>query len=941
MRGVGSLIVVFHFFAVSSLAQVVTLTPASPTADQSVTVTIDATGTPLAGAAKVYMHAGVVTTNTANPLGSDWRFVKGNYGADDGIGQMTAVVGQANKWSITLSPTLRSYFGVPAGTNVFYLAMVFRNANGTAKGQAADIFKPLAVSAFTSITSPTNSDVFVPSGNALTISGTSSEQASTLEILIDSGSGYTSIASVSNGTSISTSYTPSSSQSLKIKIKAVINAVNVETFSTFNILLIGNTVTQNLPVGVKDGINYSSDPTKATLVLLAPNKSFVFLVGDFNNWTLNDSYLMKKTPDGERYWFELTNLTPGQEYVFQYWVDGVIKIGDPLADKVSDPYNDAEISSSIYPNLPVNTRTENGIATVLQTNQTPYAWAASEANWVAPKKTELVVYELLVRDFLGSHSYSDLTDTLNYLKRLGVNAIELMPIMEFEGNKSWGYNPSYFLAPDKYYGTKNALKKFIEKAHEKGIAVILDMVLNHAFGQNPMVRMYFESGKPKNNPWFNPDATHPFSVGYDFNHESQYTKNFVDTVCSYWLKEYHFDGFRFDLSKGFTQTNNPNDVGAWGNYDQSRINILTRMANKIWTVKSDAYVILEHFAASSEELVLAGNGMLLWGNQTGNFANALKGNASSSLEGTNRLSHVNYMESHDEERLMLALLREGQSGSGYNIRDISTALNRAKMGAAFFYTLPGPKMLWQFGELGYDKSINYCEDGTESGNCRTGNKPLPWGVSSLNYYTNTDRQRLYQVVSAINKLVSSNRAVFSNGNFVFQSSGDVRSIKITHPSMNVAIVGNFSTSFKQENSIFTKTGTWFDYFGNSTIQVASTSAITSLAPGEFHIYTTTQQPATGANLVDFLITATEELETPPMELYPNPIKSGKFNIQLEHDSAKEVSVKIFDLTGKELQVNQISVVDKTATVNVNFFPGAYIVSVTDTRTIKYFKILIQ
>lgn len=918
-------------------SQTVTFTPANAGADQPLTITVDLTGTPLVGSAKVYMHAGVMLTNATS---SDWKNVVGNWGQDNGIGLMTAVSGQANRWSITLTPSARNYFGVPAGTNIFYIAMVFRNATGSSQ-TSPDLFKALAVPAYTSITSPLNSDVFVSSGSSLTISGAASELASSLEILVDSGSGYVSLNSVSNSTSVSASFTPTMAQTITIKVRATINSVNVESFSTFNILLIANTISQALPPGIRDGINYSSDHTKVTLVLVAPNKIFCFVVGDFTNWALNDSYLMKKTPDGKRFWLEITGLIPGKEYVFQYWVDGIIKIGDPLADKVSDPFNDSFIPASVYPNIPVNTRTSNGVATVLQTMQTPYSWAPTEQSWVAPDKKELVVYELLIRDFLGSHSYNDLVDTLDYLKRLGVNAIELMPIMEFEGNLSWGYNPSYFLAPDKYYGTKAALKKFIEKAHQKGIAVILDMVLNHAFGQNPMVQMYFEAGKPKNSPWFNPDATHPFNVGYDFNHESQYTKDFVDTVCSYWLKEYHFDGFRFDLSKGFTQTNNPNDVGAWGNYDQSRINILTRMANKIWTVKPNAYVILEHFAAASEENALASNGMLLWGNLTHDYSNALEGLASASLGSVNRQTHINYMESHDEERLLVGLLKEGLSSPGYNIKDLPIALNRAKMGAAFFYTVPGPKMLWQFGELGYDKSINFCGNGTESTSCRTDNKPLPWGTGSLNYYSNSDRQRLYKTIASINKLVAANRTTFSNGSFVFIANGDVRTIRITHSSMDVVVVGNFSTTFKQTTSVFTKTGTWFDYFGNTTKDVTSTSAIISLAPGEFHIYTTVQQPATSPGLVDFLVTGVEESDFSSISIYPNPAKRGLVNIHLDRLPQGKVVVKTFDVMGRELFMREFDAMSKDIPVETNFPPGYYIFSVEFNKQARFIKVLIE
>jgi glycosidase len=929
----------------NSFSQQLTFTPANPTAEQQVTIVADVTGTPLAGESNIYMHAGVVTTNTSVPNGGDWKFVKGNWGQDDGIGKMSAVSGQPNKWSITLSATLRGYFNVPAGTNIFYIAMVFRNAAGS-KQTSPDIFKSLSVPAYTSITAPNTNDVFVVSGNPINLSGSASELASSLEILVDSGSGYVSLNTLVNASSISTTYTPTSSQTINVKVRATINSTNVESISSFNIILRGGTLIQSLPPNIKDGINYFADPTKATLVLVAPNKSFAYVVGDFNNWVIDNNYLMKRTPDGKRFWFELTGLTAGVEYVFQYWVDGTIKVGDPLADKVSDPYNDSFIPASLYPNLPANTRTNNGIATVLQTNQTPYSWSSTETSWVAPDKKELVIYELLVRDFLASHSYIDLTDTLKYLKRLGVNAIELMPIMEFEGNLSWGYNPSYFLAPDKYYGTKAALKKFIEKAHQNGIAVILDMVLNHAFGQNSMVQMYFDksANKPStDNPWFNPDAKHPFNVGYDFNHESQYTKDFVDTVCGYWLKEYHFDGFRFDLSKGFTQTNNPSDIGAWGNYDQSRISILTRMANKIWSVKPNAYVILEHFAASSEEAVLAANGMLLWGNLTGNYSSALKGNTSSGLELANRNSHVNYMESHDEERLMVDLLKNGESSSYYDIKDLATSLNRAKMGAAFFYTVPGPKMLWQFGELGYDKSINLCGNGTENGGCRTDNKPLPWGSSSLNYYSNSDRQRLYKTISAINKLVSSNKNAFKNGSFTFTSVGDFRQINIKHSTIEIAIVGNFLTNYREVSGVFTKTGTWFDYFGNSSISVSDVNQSLLLAPGEFHIYTSVQQLSPGLGLVDFLITGIELNEDADLSVFPNPTNGSDLTVQWKKRPEGSVTFHVLDIMGRKLQEFSHENINQSISIPANLPSGTYILSIIENtnRNKNYLKVIIN
>src|SRR5690606_13484994 len=93
-----------------------------------------------------------------------------------------------------------------------------------------------------------------------------------------------------------------------------------------------------------------------------------------------------------------------------------------------------------------------GNVSVIQGGSTKYSWKNN--TFQRPETKDLVIYELHLRDFLGAHSYSALKDTLNYLSRLGVNAIELMPVKEFEGNSSWGYNPSFFFAADKYYGTK-------------------------------------------------------------------------------------------------------------------------------------------------------------------------------------------------------------------------------------------------------------------------------------------------------------------------------------------------------------------------------------------------------------------------------------------------------------------------------------------------------
>lgn len=428
-----------------SIAQIVKIEPSDANGDQQIKLIFDATqGTKeLVGATKVYMHSGVVTSG---PTGTEFNNVIGNWGKDDGIGVMTKVAGQSDKWEITLGPTAREYYKVDAGTNIFRLAMVFRNADGTKKGAGTpgtfqggsvasngDIFVNLNVQKFVLLDSPSASDYFLQNGQTIPIAATASANVTSMKISINEGSGFVEKASVTTGKTIAYTYAPTQSVTAEIKVEAIIAGESVEVSKTITVNFVSATQTLALPAGVKKGINYQSDLTKVTLVLEAPGKDFVYAVGDFSDWTIKAENLMNKTPDGELFWIELSGLTPNQKYVFQYWVEGTIKVGDPLADEVADPYNDSFVPSTVHNDLPVYDKTDYGIATTFQTGQAAFEWAASEATWQKPNKKDLVIYELLVRDFVETHSYKTLIDTLGYLKNLGINAIELMPIMEFEG----------------------------------------------------------------------------------------------------------------------------------------------------------------------------------------------------------------------------------------------------------------------------------------------------------------------------------------------------------------------------------------------------------------------------------------------------------------------------------------------------------------------------
>lgn len=593
---------------------------------------------------------------------------------------------------------------------------------------------------------------------------------------------------------------------------------------------------ENRPAGIRDGINYPGDQTTVTLSLFAPGKEKVHVIGDFNNWQTNDDYLMKK--DGDHFWLTLTSLTPQKEYVFQYLIDGSVRIGDSYTEKTSDPWDDQYIPESVYPNLiGYPTGKTEGRASVLQTGQTDYIW--QNTSYTVPEKEELVIYELLIRDFTEEGTYQAVIEKLDYLEELGVNAVEFMPFSEFEGNSSWGYNPCYYFAPDKAYGTEDDLKKLIDACHQRGMIVIQDMVLNHAYGTNPMVMMYWDQANDRpatNNPWFNTVSPNDsYSWGYDFNHESTYTKQFVDSVNSYWLTEYKVDGFRFDFTKGFTNTS-----GDGSAYDTSRIAILKRMADQLWKVNPKAVVILEHFADVLEEKILTSyqDGMLIWGNSNYNFNEATMGYheggksdfswASWQKRGFSEPGLVAYMESHDEERLMYKNLTYGASSGSYSTKNLTTALNRNAMAAAFFFSLTGPKMVWQFGELGYDISIDQNE--------RTGEKPVKW-----DYFTNTDRRKLFDVYAAMIRL-RDHYKVFTSGTETLNLNGELKSIQLALNSHHITLIGNFGLTRQTMRVPFQHTGTWQEFFSGAALSVGSSPAAITLDPGEYRLYSDQEMP---------------------------------------------------------------------------------------------------
>jgi glycosidase len=869
-------------YTVTSMPQIVVL-PDHPADDEAITISLNTQGTALEGANKIYLHSGLSTTQTSL---TNFDKVVGNWGNDDDVGLMMPVLGNANKWQIVL-PSSRVYFNIADDKDVFGLNFLFRNEDGSQKldNSGKNYHITTDPGHHFIISNPPNYTGVVQVGQSFTIMAESNTSVSSWVLKDTTSLPATTIYTSIGGTSFSHTITYPDANTRQFKLIAYYPTGQAKDKS-FKIIGYNPIIEMPRLIGTKLGINYyENDCTKVTLVLHAPTfttfkkgtgiisgansttpKSIIYIVGDFNNWTPSEAYKLNRDRDGwngstdldndgdrgDYWWITLTGLTFGQEYVFQYLIDGVLQVADPYTAKVSDK-DDGQISENAYPELISFRLQAQDRASILQTGNKKFKWEAP--NFTPPAKQKLHIYEMHFRDFTEEGTYLAAITKLDYLKGLGINAIHVLPISEFEGNSSWGYNPNFYFAADKAYGKSDDLKKFIDACHARKILVFNDLVLNHTFQSSVLARMYWnnELGRPTNdNPWLNPEHKMVRNTsghwGVDINHESMHTQNMVDSILGYWLSEYKFDGFRFDFTKGFGQTNaNDFPIGDdWASaYNQDRIDLLIRMVDRMNTYYPSSIAIFEHLANASEDKVLADHGILLWSgvghhNALKNFilgyntddTNIFNSGVYNSSNNNYLNPHLlSYGESHDEERLAYEL---SQYFNG--AKSLNNIIDRLKIAYGFNLLMPGSRMLWQFGELGYDVSINF--------NGRTGEKPIHW-----DYYSSSKRRELYNLISRIFKIRKMNSVFDTTPDYgnIGLGSGNISSPRVMRLSSNdnkhVIVVANLDPDASRSVvPSFDVLGDWFRYNGDIEEVVYNVTAANqfssyTLAPSEMMIFT--------------------------------------------------------------------------------------------------------
>ena len=500
------------------------------------------------------------------------------------------------------------------------------------------------------------------------------------------------------------------------------------------------------------------------------------------------------------------------------------QISDLYSGKVLHP-DDVNEPKTVDPSLidyPTG-KGADGYVTVIQPGKPAFQWSDATLNFKRPHKNNLIIYELWVYDYTEARSLKGLMKRLDYIQNLGVNAIELMPVCEFDGNYNWGYSPNHYFAPDRAYGSEEMYKTFIDECHKRGMAVIIDMVFNHATGLNPMNKLYPYGTELSQNPWFNVTAPHSDNVYEDWNHGFEPAHEMFTRALQYWLTEYKVDGFRLDLSHGLC-SDKPNTSVA---------NLKDYYDHGVKAVSPDAYMILEHWGGNmgSERPQLVNYGMQCWSNTSNAYCQTAMGwlKDGDAFSEASKDGYVSYCESHDEERMQY---KAKKYGNGDLKTNTSARLARVAENVAFNVLLNGSHMLWMWEEIGYDFSINSDLDHptAENNSYRCNKKPRP---ELRGYFTNADRVAAFtkcaQVITLRTQLMPS---VFeSNPSSVSLTTG--KKLRTIQWGSDVFAAANFDVSSNQTVSL--PGGTWFDYLEGAT----PASDTYTLAPGELKVFTGT------------------------------------------------------------------------------------------------------
>lgn len=521
--------------------------------------------------------------------------------------------------------------------------------------------------------------------------------------------------------------------------------------------------------------------------LFAPYNKDAKLIGCFSNW---EEMPMEKGKDG--YFRTKVELEDG---VYQYkfrvqskswffepdqWVDVI----DPYATDIDNPTQNPVV------------RVKDG-QRIIDT----YVWQHDDKP--LPSDRELVIYEMHIGNFSGGEDdpyargkYKHAIEKLDYLCELGVNAIELMPVKEYPGDHSWGYNPRHFFATESSYGSTDELKKLIDECHGKGIRVIMDGIYNHSEAESPLTQIdhdywYHHSPRDPDNNW-GPEFNYEH---YDENLETYPARRFIGDNVRFWVEEYHIDGIRFDAARQIA------------NYDF--MHWIVNEAKKKASMKP-FYTVAEHIPETTSITNVDGPMDGCWHDS---FYHDVLAHICGDTFDLERLKDVidckrqgfmgatnvvNYLTNHDHDRLMVEL-------GDRQIFD-EEAFRRIRLGVALLMTAVGVPLIWMGEEFG-----EYKPKTTES-------VKIEWGLLG-----NDLNRNLFEYYKGLTNLRKHNHALYTENIDFFHENSEAKVLAYTRwndEGSRVVVVANFSENFLAGYRVdnFPAAGKWHEWTGNYDLE---------------------------------------------------------------------------------------------------------------------------
>lgn len=749
-------------------------------------------------ATEIYAHIGVTLPDAP----STWTHVIGNWADKDPKKKFTKL--NNGIWELNIGD-INTYFNLSAGTTISKIAIIALNADGTA--QTADNFLTVYPEGFfiDFTYSPSNLVIDKPTTFTFKLSATEMSQ---LSIAVDGNV----IASAADAMTLSKSYTFSTSDKF-YTVTASANNGSETLMEEVTVAYPTASQPGDYPGGVpKMGAVKQADGS-VLFCLAAPQKTSVILVGEWDDYrTLSKNVMKYQDYNGNRYfWTKVDGLQNDKYYPYYYLVDGTRKVADPCAKLMLDCYSDKWIPQGIWnepmPQYPYD-KFDDTMLAVYRGDIDDYNWDSATLNFQVPDHKSLTVYEILLRDFTGDGSdqngkqygtFRTALPKIAYLKSLGVNAVEILPVMEFNGNSSWGYNTNGYMALDKVYGSPKDMRDFVAECHRNGIAVILDIVFNQSDGLMPWYQMY----DIDSNPFYNKTAPHAYSVLNDFNQGNPVLQDYWHQTLRYWMEAYKVDGFRFDLVKGLGNNDSYANAGdaATNAYNANRVARMKEMHDVIVSVKADGIHINELLGTNQEENANAANGEIGWNNLNYTSCQYAIGTAEGNADmknfyspngGKNFGGTLSYAESHDEPRVAWKMKKYGVSAVKYTAATPKAASIR-RLGAVAGQMLlsPGAQMIWEFEEVAADY-----EQGSDLEKLRA-IAPM-W-----NYFDNDIRGSLAEVYKQLCNLRLKNPEMF-DGTASYTNNGFTNSVStnrwIRLNSGNKEILGVFNTAVSGQAS---------------------------------------------------------------------------------------------------------------------------------------------